>query len=57
MARQGDRPAAMLLHPPSPIRGGGVAVGGTSVRVERRDPSTTRVSSILKVLSSKNLGG
>jgi hypothetical protein len=43
-ARRGDRPAAELLHPLTPLGGGGVAVGGTLNSVERGDPSTTGVS-------------
>jgi hypothetical protein len=45
-ARQGDRPAAELVHPPTPS-GGGVAVSGTLNSVDRGDPSTTGVSSEL----------
>ncbi len=46
-ARRDDRPAATLLHPPPLSGGGGETVGRTGVRVERRGPSTTRVSSVL----------
>jgi hypothetical protein len=53
-ARRDDCPAAMLLHPPPPT-GGGETGGGTGIRVERRSPSTTGVSSILTTRVSRVL--
>jgi hypothetical protein len=50
-ARRDDRPAVTLLRPPPPS--GGETGGGPGVRVERRGPSPTRVSSVLSRVSSE----
>ncbi len=53
-ARLGDRPAAILVSPPTP-EGGGVAVSGTGDRVEKGCPTTARVSSELDARVSSEL--
>jgi hypothetical protein len=52
--RRDDRPAARLVPPPAPYRGG-VAEGEPGVRVERRGPSTTGVSRELTTGVSREL--
>jgi hypothetical protein len=53
--RRDDHPAARLVPPPTPCRGG-VAEGELGVRVERRGPSTTGVSWELTGVSWELMG-